>query len=85
MIAAIRVYQQEISPRRPPVCRFTPTCSAYAVEAIERHGARRGAWLSARRLLRCRPGATGGADPVPAAGPAAGPARAVSGTRCSCG
>ena len=67
MIAAIRVYQREISPRRGPVCRFEPSCSAYAVEAIEGHGARRGAWLTARRLLRCRPGAAGGADPVPAA------------------
>jgi putative membrane protein insertion efficiency factor len=67
MVAAIRVYQREISPKRPPVCRYTPSCSAYAVEAIERHGARRGAWLTARRLIRCRPGAAGGADPVPAA------------------
>ena len=67
MVAAIRVYQREVSPRRPAVCRFTPTCSAYAVEALEQHGARRGAWLAARRLLRCRPGASGGADPVPAA------------------
>ena len=65
MIAAVRVYQREISPRRPACCRFEPTCSAYAVEALERHGARRGAWLTARRLFRCRPGAVGGADPVP--------------------
>jgi uncharacterized protein len=68
MIAAVRTYQREISPKRPPVCRFTPTCSAYAVEALEEHGAARGAWLTARRLLRCRPGARGGADPVPLAG-----------------
>jgi uncharacterized protein len=67
MIAAIRVYQREISPKRPPVCRFEPSCSAYAVEALEEHGARRGAWLTIRRLVRCRPGAVGGADPVPAA------------------
>jgi putative membrane protein insertion efficiency factor len=67
MVAAIRVYQREVSPRRPPVCRFEPSCSAYAVEAIETHGARHGSWLTARRLLRCRPGAVGGADPVPAA------------------
>jgi putative membrane protein insertion efficiency factor len=67
MVAAIRVYQREVSPRRPPVCRFEPTCSHYAVEAIETHGAARGAWLTARRLLRCRPGAAGGADPVPLA------------------
>ena len=67
MVAAIRVYQREISPRRPAVCRFTPSCSHYAVEAIERHGAARGTWLTVRRLLRCRPGAAGGPDPVPAA------------------
>ena len=67
MIAAVRVYQREISPKRAPCCHFTPTCSAYAVEALERHGAGRGAWLTLRRLIRCRPGATGGADPRPAA------------------
>jgi putative membrane protein insertion efficiency factor len=68
MIAAIRVYQREISPKRPPVCRFTPSCSHYAVEAIERHGALRGGWHTLRRLVRCRPGAAGGPDPVPQAG-----------------
>jgi len=67
MIAAIRVYQREISPKRAPVCHFTPSCSAYAVEALQRHGARRGTWLTVRRLIRCRPGAGRGADPVPAA------------------
>jgi len=67
LISAVRVYQREISPKRPPCCRFEPTCSAYAVQALEAHGARRGGWLTLRRLIRCRPGATGGADPVPAA------------------
>jgi putative membrane protein insertion efficiency factor len=66
MIAAVRMYQREISPKRPPSCHFTPTCSSYAVEALERHGARRGFWLTLRRLARCRPGAVHGADPVPA-------------------
>jgi uncharacterized protein len=66
LVAAVRVYQREISPRRRPCCHFTPTCSAYAVEAIERHGALRGSWLTARRLVRCRPGGVHGADPVPA-------------------
>jgi uncharacterized protein len=66
LIAAIRVYQREISPRRAPCCHFTPTCSAYAVEALERHGALRGSWLTVRRLVRCRPGGARGADPVPA-------------------
>jgi putative membrane protein insertion efficiency factor len=65
MIAAVRVYQRQISPKRPPCCRYSPTCSAYAVEALERHGAGRGTWLTVRRLVRCRPGAVGGADPVP--------------------
>jgi hypothetical protein len=66
LVAAVRVYQREISPKRAPCCVHEPTCSAYAVEALERHGARRGSWLTVRRLLRCRPGARGGADPVPA-------------------
>src|SRR4051812_2801919 len=66
LIAAVRVYQREISPRRRLCCHFTPTCSTYAVEALERHGALRGSWLTARRLLRCRPGGRRGADPVPA-------------------
>jgi putative membrane protein insertion efficiency factor len=65
LVAAVRVYQRQISPQRPACCTFTPTCSAYAVEALERHGARRGAWLTVRRLVRCRPGGVGGADPVP--------------------
>ena len=66
LMAAVRVYQRQISPKRPACCTFTPTCSAYAVEALERHGARRGAWLTVRRLVRCRPGGVGGADVVPA-------------------
>jgi putative membrane protein insertion efficiency factor len=65
LVAAVRVYQREISPKRAPCCSFTPTCSAYAVQALERHGARRGSWLALRRLVRCRPGAAGGPDPVP--------------------
>jgi putative membrane protein insertion efficiency factor len=72
LIVVVRVYQREISPKRPPCCRFTPSCSAYAVEALERHGARHGSWLTLRRLARCRPGAVGGPDPVPAVG---GPTR----------
>jgi uncharacterized protein len=67
LIAAVRAYQRWISPLRPPSCRFTPTCSAYAVTAIERHGALRGGWLAARRLLRCGPWHPGGHDPVPPA------------------
>ncbi|MDT0277580.1 membrane protein insertion efficiency factor YidD [Blastococcus goldschmidtiae] len=67
MVAAVRVYQREISPKRVPCCRYEPTCSAYAVQALERHGAGRGSWLTLRRLVRCRPGAAGGPDPVPGA------------------
>jgi putative membrane protein insertion efficiency factor len=67
LVAAVRVYQREVSPKLPAgVCRFEPTCSHYAVEALEAHGARRGTWLTVRRLLRCRPGAARGVDPVPA-------------------
>jgi putative membrane protein insertion efficiency factor len=65
LIAAVRLYQREISPRRAACCHFTPTCSAYAVEALEEHGALRGSWLTLRRLVRCRPGGRRGADPVP--------------------
>ena len=65
LVAAVRVYQRDISAHRAPVCRFTPSCSEYAAEALERHGALRGSVLAGRRLLRCRPGAARGADPVP--------------------
>lgn len=64
-LSLIRLYQVEISPGRGAVCRYTPSCSSYAVEALETHGLRRGVWLSARRLVRCRPGAAGGVDLVP--------------------
>ena len=63
--APIRAYQLAVSPLLGPRCRFYPSCSAYAVEALQWHGARRGGWLTIRRLVRCRPGAAGGADPVP--------------------
>jgi hypothetical protein len=66
MISAIRVYQREISANRPAVCRFEPSCSEYAAQAIGRHGALRGTRLMIGRLLRCRPGGRRGADPVPA-------------------
>lgn len=66
-LAAVRAYRRWISPARPQACRFTPSCSAYAMEAIERHGAMRGGWLTARRLLRCGPWHPGGHDPVPPA------------------
>jgi putative membrane protein insertion efficiency factor len=65
LIGLIRLYRLTISPWMPPVCRFTPTCSAYALEAVERHGGVRGGWLAARRLMRCRPWGGSGYDPVP--------------------
>lgn len=65
LMGMIRFYRNAISPLLPPACRYTPTCSAYALEAVERHGALRGSWLAARRLLRCHPWGGSGYDPVP--------------------
>ena len=65
LIWMIRFYQREISPARPPCCRFIPTCSAYALEAVEKYGPLRGGFLALRRLLRCNPFHKGGYDPVP--------------------
>lgn len=67
LIGIVRFYRAAISPWLPPSCRYTPTCSAYAVEAIERHGAMRGGWLAVRRIGRCHPWGGHGFDPVPAA------------------
>jgi len=64
---AVRYYQVRVSPRYPARCRYSPTCSAYAVHALRRHGALRGGLLTVRRLARCRPG-SGGYDPVPGSG-----------------
>ncbi len=64
LIFLIRVYQLLISPILPPSCRFTPTCSDYTMQAIEKYGALRGIYLGARRLLRCHPFHPGGYDPV---------------------
>jgi hypothetical protein len=63
----IRSYQRLVSPLLAPRCRFHPSCSQYALEAIELHGAGRGSWLAVRRLMRCHPLHPGGYDPVPAA------------------
>ena len=66
MLALIRFYQHYISPLRPPSCRFMPTCSAYAVQAITKYGALKGGWLTFKRLLRCNPFYKGNYyDPVP--------------------
>ncbi len=64
-LGLIRLYQRAISPFLPPACRFAPTCSAYAYEAIVRHGLWFGTWLAMRRLARCHPFCAGGYDPVP--------------------
>lgn len=61
----IRAYQRFVSPYTPPTCRFYPSCSAYAADALVRHGPWRGSYLAARRLLRCHPFHPGGYDPVP--------------------
>lgn len=65
LLALIGFYRGAISPWLPPSCRFTPSCSAYAQEAVRRHGAGRGGWLALRRLLRCHPFGGRGYDPVP--------------------
>ena len=65
LVGAIRLYKIVVSPLLPPACRFEPTCSRYAEDAIRRFGARRGLVLSVRRIWRCRPGVEGGYDPVP--------------------
>ena len=65
LIALVRFYQKGISPFTMPSCRYMPTCSAYAVEALEVHGALRGSWLAVRRILRCHPWGGHGVDPVP--------------------
>lgn len=67
LIALIRFYQAQISPALPPSCRYHPTCSQYAVEAIKKHGAVRGSLLAIWRVLRCNPLSKGGFDPVPEA------------------
>ncbi|MGD1902023.1 MAG: membrane protein insertion efficiency factor YidD [Geitlerinemataceae cyanobacterium] len=64
-LAIVRFYRLAISPLFPPTCRFQPTCSQYALTAIERFGAWRGGWMAARRILRCHPFNPGGYDPVP--------------------
>jgi len=65
LIAVLRLYRFFISPLYGQVCRYHPSCSAYALQAVTEYGAIRGSWLAARRLLRCHPWAAGGYDPVP--------------------
>ena len=65
LIAMVKFYRKNISPLRPPCCRYIPTCSQYALEALEKYGALKGSWLALRRFLRCHPFHPGGYDPVP--------------------
>ncbi len=65
LILLVRFYQICISPLKPPTCRFTPTCSAYAIEALRKHGPVKGLYLTVKRLLRCHPWGGSGYDPVP--------------------
>ena len=65
LLALIRAYQYILSPLFMPACRFHPTCSEYAFEAVERYGSVKGSWLALRRILRCHPFHAGGFDPVP--------------------
>lgn len=65
LIRIIRLYRAVISPLFPPSCRFQPTCSQYAIEAVEKFGVWQGSWLALKRVLRCHPLHPGGYDPVP--------------------
>jgi uncharacterized protein len=66
LLALLWIYRHLISPVIPPACRYHPSCSQYALEAVREHGPLAGPWLALRRLLRCHPWAAGGPDPVPA-------------------
>ena len=65
MVFVVRAYQVVLGPLLPAACRYMPSCSVYAIEALERHGPWRGGWLAVRRILRCHPFHRGGYDPVP--------------------
>jgi putative membrane protein insertion efficiency factor len=64
-ILLVRGYQLTLSPLLPASCRYFPSCSAYAIEALDRHGVRKGGWLAVKRIARCHPFRPGGYDPVP--------------------
>jgi len=65
VLGLIRLYQRYVSPMTPPSCRYVPTCSQYAVEAVSKYGAMKGSWLAMKRISRCHPFHEGGYDPVP--------------------
>jgi putative membrane protein insertion efficiency factor len=64
VLEILKLYKTFLSPFLPPECRFTPTCSEYAMEAVEKYGALKGTWLGVKRILRCQPFSKGGHDPV---------------------
>lgn len=74
-IFLVRAYQVVLSPLLPAACRYHPTCSHYAIEALEKHGALRGGWLAVKRIARCHPFRPGGFDPVPEPTPPESPRR----------
>lgn len=65
LVAGVRFYQRYISPLTPPSCRYTPTCSQYTVEALQKHGPLKGGWLAIKRIASCNPWGGSGYDPVP--------------------
>ena len=77
LLSVLRFYKAQVSPVLPPACRYTPTCSEYAIEAVERYGPGRGSVMAIRRVLACNPFARGGYDPVPQKGAAGAPQRAA--------
>ena len=78
LIGAVRSYQLLVSSWTPPTCRFAPSCSAYAIEAIEAHGAVHGTWLAVKRIARCHPWGGHGFDPVPPSRKTIGPEERVA-------
>ncbi len=80
LMAAVTSYRRFVSPLLPPRCRFEPSCSAYALEALQVHGAARGLWLATARIARCHPFNPGGYDPVPPCGGSGKPSRTGAGT-----
>jgi putative membrane protein insertion efficiency factor len=80
LVGLVTLYRLLVSPVLAPSCRYWPSCSEYAIEALRSHGAVRGSWLTARRICRCHPWSAGGVDPVP---PAASPSKVER--TCQCG
>jgi putative membrane protein insertion efficiency factor len=65
LVGVLTLYKTFLSPLLPPACRFYPSCSSYAIQALEKHGVIKGLWLALRRLIRCHPYNPGGTDPIP--------------------